>query len=279
MNVQGLKMNELETLAKKKLVFHFYIPQNWETHPIVHLHLKLLRHYSYYFNEMLIVIAVNDASDRKTIERVEEVIVRNCTGHIELKVIKNDPVLREAVTCHDDFVMEIENYDGVLYFGHSKGIRNVDDGYDYTNICRWVCALYYQLCDYHSFYTLCTDLNALSTGALLTEIQFDVPVDTNHTWYYMGSFIGVMCTKFLRYCKLFKKDFKTPLGDRFYAEFYLPYIHNKEFCVVQNNLYRIGQCDVYHNIDEHLTTIFNNEEMDKFNNFANLIENESVVIY
>ena len=80
---------------KKKLIFHFYIPDDWDTHPIINLHFKLLRHYANFFDEVKFILAIDNTEDIDTILKIENGLIDIGFHNVEFKIIKNNPFVKD----------------------------------------------------------------------------------------------------------------------------------------------------------------------------------------
>lgn len=261
---------------KKKLVFHFYIKNDWVKLPIVSLHLKLLRHYANFFDESLFVISVDDVDDFNLIQKIETTIVGIGFTNVKFKVIKNDKKLREVITYYNDFVKEFEAYDGLLYFAHIKGVYDTTGmGMSYDAISHWVTTMYYQLFSEPLYHTLADANNKYIVGGAnktIVDSEFrDFSFYGKYGWYYCGTFIVVNCPKIREWAKRKNVNLLLPVTGKYYSEQYVTYMIPIELgygkCVAYPDL----NC-VYENSKWVIDLNFNGKERDDYLKFYNKIQ-------
>lgn len=115
---------------------------DWVDNEAIRLHLACLKYYSYIFDDVVIVISTDDEQNKPFLDDVKKILVETITvPSITLKMAKNTP-LREATTFLDEVVKS--DYDGITFFGHSKGITNiVNPLYKHDYIVDWILGLYW----------------------------------------------------------------------------------------------------------------------------------------
>ena len=130
-------------MVEKTLVFHFYVPCDYKENSAIRMHLECLKMYSHVFNHAIFIISVDD----KTIHFVEEVekdlICCGFSGDVRFVVSENDAYC-EARTFNEWIYKKLNHYDGLVFFGHTKGVTNVVKYSDYSeNTMQWIFALYF----------------------------------------------------------------------------------------------------------------------------------------
>ena len=230
---------------KKKLVFHFYFGDEWKTNPIVKIHLNCLRHYCNIFDDVEIVIAVNNPKDKKKTREIKETILRYIDNNrISLIVEENTP-LREAKTFYNEVLNGDEQYNGIIFFGHSKGYSNLNGENNKDAIVEWICGLYFLSLEFadEAYKKLAYGTeknNGVCYGSFL-QITDNGMVHSEYP--YSGTFYWINVNTIKH------NDFKIPfLDNRFYAEKF-PSDLNKKFFIESHNASLIYQTtvDFYHN--------------------------------
>lgn len=247
------------TYPKKRMIFHFYIDENWYDSITNRIHLECLKRYAPIFDEVIFVLSLNDKNNFELIRSVElELLSYNFTPNISFKIVENT-YLREAKTFYDLIASDLDGYDGLTFFAHGKGITNLKN-YEIENVLIWITALYFYSLEFpedvvHSL----TDGRELSYGPLLNIIipeEIEVTEEGvenkkkfvnrinvflgKHKYAYTGTFFwinGKCINEFMK-----KNDIELPvLSDRWYAENFCSNIFNVDFAYS----YKGGMCKNY----------------------------------
>ena len=264
----------------KRLIFYFYIKDNWIENITNRIHLLCLKHYAHIFDEAVFVISVDDINNYELIHSFEMAVLDlGFTPNISFKIVENT-YLREARTFYDLIAKKLEEYDGITFFGHNKGISYTDVTED---TLKWITALYY--------FNLGVELpyNGLNGkcfyGALKSKDIFiedytersDV-VLPKYNWVYCGTFFW---GKYQEIDNILKNMGRSVPGmySRWFDEMF-PGNVLEEFW---GSCY--GECDVSrklvlgNNIDEYIASTYEGNEWvcsDFYEFYENILKNEGI---
>ena len=219
---------------KKKLVFHFYADENWCNNRAVRIHLKCLKHYSYVFDEVLIVLSISNELNSTEIYKIKEEIIKAINVPVlTIKTVNNTP-LREAKTFYDEVVLgDTDNY--LIFFGHTKGYTNYTDDIITNSVDDWIIGLYFLSLEYYeeAEKKLCLstrDENSFFFGSFC-QVAWDGSPSVGSS--YAGSFfwlnMGTIKSHLTAEYRL------PPLNDRYYAEFFPGLCYGPLFPSSHNN--------------------------------------------
>lgn len=177
----------------KTLVFYFYTFNGFEENTAIRMHLYYINKYSYVFDDAVFVIA-SDEMDEKLLNDTKIAILKNLhVNNVTFKCVENNEFCESAVL-KNEILDKIEQLDGLVFFGHTKGITNFKK-YPSEPIKAWIHSLWYYNLE-HMFdvidqlvYNSC---NAFY-GALLhddTKRNMQDNFNTNKVWY-CGTFYWI----------------------------------------------------------------------------------------
>lgn len=273
----------------RRLIFHFYIEDNWLEKVTNKIHLLCLKHYAHIFDDVIFVISVDDINNYELIHSFEMAVLDlGFTPNISFKIVENT-YLREARTFYDLIAKKIEEYDGLTFFGHSKGTSNLKT-YDISEVSLWVLALYYFSLEYYEEATLLlTDGRELSFGPLLNEINgMDIEITeegviprklfiekTDMTlgeekYLYMGTFFWLNGRSIYEYMRKNNKEMPM-LTDRWYAENFCANIFPIQFAFSHKGRFVKNYLQEGSEIDALINLVTTEEEKENFNEFKNNI--------
>ena len=131
---------------EKILVYHLYVNSNDIRQKIAYkIHQECLKRFKHIFDKALFVITVNDLTNSASIENAIKWVMDIQFGkEFDIKIEKNDP-LCESKT-FNDYVLENNNLNGLVFFAHNKGSNNFDSPNPNINkdsVFMWICGLYY----------------------------------------------------------------------------------------------------------------------------------------
>lgn len=157
---------------KKKMVFHFYCDEEWETNSAVKLHMECIKYYSHLIDDMVVVIATDKFDDDAFVNKVKHYVV-DCVNSSSLTIkLARNTEFREARTFYDEVVDK--DYDGVTLFSHTKAYTNFnDEKCDKKRLKEWIVGSYWINFSYLNEMELCLSYgtknhNALFFGSFLT---------------------------------------------------------------------------------------------------------------
>lgn len=129
--------------VKKRIIFYFYVFENYKDNYAIKIHLQCLRHYSHVFDEAFFVISVDDVNNTDLIMDVERELLSIGFKDVRFKVHKNNPYC-ESQVFFDEIAKKLDYLDGLTFFAHTKGITNINnDEYPIESIEAWIFGLYY----------------------------------------------------------------------------------------------------------------------------------------
>ncbi len=227
---------------KKRLIFNFYIDNEWKENHINKIHFYCLNYFKSAFDEIIFMVSLNDINNEELIYDFEKYVMSLtlCTN-IQFK-IKENHVLREAKNFYDEIALKLSELDGLTFFAHNKGITNyISPYYEPKEIEMWVTSMYYGCLSRVSEmeYEL-TDARRLAYGTLLDIINLnkdDDPLffDSMGLWlgerryFYMGTFFWMNCPMIDYY--MHNNNVHLPmLVDRWYAENFFSNIFDVYHC-------------------------------------------------
>jgi hypothetical protein len=273
----------------KRLIFYFYIKDNWIENTTNRIHLLCLKHYAHIFDEAVFVISVDDINNYELIHSFEMAVLDlGFTPNISFKIVENT-YLREARTFYDLIAKKLDEYDGLTFFGHNKGLTNVN-AYDVESVSLWILSLYYFSLEYYEEATYqLTDGRELSFGPLLNEINgMDINVTEEgiiprkhfiektemslgkEKYLYMGTFFWLNGGALYEYMR--KNDKELPkLTDRWYAENFCANIFPLQLAFSHNGRFAKNYFQEGSEIDALVDLLTTKEEKEQFNEFKNNI--------
>ena len=171
---------------KKKLVYHIWCPTSELTDEqrfIFNLHFQLLKYYSNIFDDVQINVACDDL-EFPLINKIRHKILdifNRADQNVYIKTVQNTQ-LREGKTCYEEVFAPGSEYDGIVFFGHTKGLTNVLKINIFDSIKYWVCALYWFSLNFMDECEHYMNNTEAFYGSLLNKYE------DRALWIYSGSF-------------------------------------------------------------------------------------------
>lgn len=204
-------------MITKNIVFHFYAPEGFENNEAIKIHLACLKRYSHIFDNALFIISVNDINDTALIGAAEKAIIDCGFRNIKFKVSENDCYC-EAVTFKKEIIDKLGSFDGITFFGHTKGVTNVvNPNMDKISVLKWVAGMYYLNLNFveEAESVLVKEFKYSMFGAY--KVVDDKIENANRRWY-AGTFYWINTNRLANNMK--QRGIQIPrLHDRGYAEF------------------------------------------------------------
>lgn len=268
-----------------KFVFHFWIPYDFNegTSYIYNLHLENIRRYSHIFTDCLFVLSMDNISDEEAKRRISNDIISlgfNCD--VEIRVIENNPYIREAETFYNDVLIKGKEYDGIILFGHSKGMANINTGtidgdvVSKESLYKWINSMYYFNLNWFDevIKTLIGNIR-IFYGALLS---YNTTMWKKPQWQYNGSFFWTNPKKFNEYIIHNKLNIPSVV-DRTYCEnslwkvvpFDFNYIESHRAIYLNTDEYPF--VNPYENSDTFIRALLTNDEYEDFMKYNNDVIN------
>lgn len=129
---------EPNRLIKRRLVYHFFISDDYETNDVYKIHFACLEYFANIFDEAVFIITSNNENaPYSDVQSKLLKIFKNARVTIE---IKTNTELCEAETFYNEVVKKDESV--LTFFFHTKGITNTHDC-SKDNIVQWILLIYY----------------------------------------------------------------------------------------------------------------------------------------
>lgn len=209
---------------KRHLVFSFYIFDGWENNFANKVHLKYLEKYRDLYDDAEFIISCDDVNDTGLTSGFEKTIIGIGFINVKFKIVKNT-LLREAKPFYDEIATKMDTFDGVVTWGHNKGITNLGIGEE--ALFNWLSILYFgsmgmmdecEMMFFQNYY----GGEKYFYGAPLVEGDGE-----NNLWVYGGSFFNMNPQSILKGMSRLGK--KLPkLSNRAYSECFPGDIFGKE---------------------------------------------------
>lgn len=270
-------------VIKKRLVFHFYIPQEGYKTNSNELHLRCLKRYSSIFDEVVIVISHDeDLGPNEIINLEKELVEIFNQNKVSFKTAKNT-YLRDSKTFYDEIATKMDKLDGITFFAHNKGLTNISSGnFDKELIYKWVVALYYGCLEFieeanyslteHRQFAYGTLFDIIDVSSIKEEWLHDIIYCDlgKYSYHYTGTFfwMNTQCLKGF----MDRKGIKIPnVVDRWYAENFLSNIIEPRFCSTRNGMYAKNYLAGRERIDTLIKMCFSDEDYANFELLYNKI--------
>ena len=176
-------------MVKKTLVFHFFVPKDYKDNVAIRMHLECLKRYSSVFDSAIFSICFED-NDMSSAEEVEKDLM-DC-GYIKdvrFVLIENSR-LTESITLKTHVIDNLDNIDGLVLFGHTKGVTNVKTyTWDVESKLKWIYSLYF----YNLEFINEMEENLLYSYPYISTFYgpLRTTMDGGITFYYPGTFYWI----------------------------------------------------------------------------------------
>ena len=270
---------------KNRLIFHFYLTDNWLEQKTNKIHLCCLKYFANIFNEMTFVIVIDDLTNTDLIYGFEDFIInlKVCTN-INF-IVKHNTVFRDSQTFYDEIVSKIDKLDGLTFFGHNKGLTNYTNPvFKRDDVEKWITTMYYGcFSDVQEMEYALTEDRCVGYGTLLSSYTLqDDKTKKEHSaiWFgkeryqYMGTFFWINCQTLCAYMKNTEKSLPI-MADRWYAENFFSNIITQEYCGSFEYRWMINDYTFGKNMDYIINLCFEKETVDKYYDFHTFILNKT----
>ena len=253
----------------KKLVYSFYVSEDTYHLKINEIHFRCLDKFKGSFDCVDITFIVDDRErDMDYVYDAEKRFLEMFRGKdIQFSLVDNNE-FRESYVFYNKVATKLDENE-LVFFGHNKGVSNVDK-YDIRQIYTWVCGMYYYSLNFMDEvqYKL-VGRKFYSFGSFPTKN--DEPEKPNkYGWYYIGTFFWINCVKLRQYMRI--HDIDVPeMGDRFYDEEFLGNIIDafpKIMAGCHDELFLQNCYNYYESTTEFMKLIYDTKE-DGFDDFYN----------
>lgn len=205
-------------LDKRRLIFSFYLTNDWEESETNILHIRLLSKYLGIFDDVIFCLITDNDIKLEVVKNFQRLIIGKCGGDVTFKVYKNTNY-RESLVFYNEISKKLKDLDGVTFFGHNKGISNLYFGIE--NVKMWICALYYFSFEHDLPFEFLNGPMVYGPLKVCCSNEFFVSSGQSvHDWYYAGTFFGLKCQQLDFYLK--SNNIELPqLTNRWYSEMFL----------------------------------------------------------
>ena len=204
------------TLMRKRLVFSFYVSEDWEESFSNRVHLAYLEHYHDVYDSAFFIVICDDVNDIGLISGFEKRIVDIGFTSVEFKVTENT-LLREAKPFYEEIVLKMKEFDGIVTWGHNKGVSSVY--FYHEGIFNWISAMYYGTmglmddCEKKMVSNYYGGERYFYGAPLVEGNGKEIP------WIYSGTFFNMNPASIVRVMKVEGMEFPK-LSNRAYAEMF-----------------------------------------------------------
>ena len=135
-------------MLTKKLIFHFFIPKDYETNIAIKFHCECLKLYCHEFDSAIFYISVDEDTEKYARDVRNFLFNLREWPDIRIRIIRND-IFCEARTFKEEILDKIDGFnEEIVFFGHTKGVTNVIKySNNVDNILKWVYACYFYSLD------------------------------------------------------------------------------------------------------------------------------------
>lgn len=263
-------MNQLSSI-KKTLVFHFYIPSNYQDNEIIQLHLRCLANISSTIDKAIFIISVDESLDEMSITDFKCKLIKLGFNDIELKV-KRHTVLGESLTYREEVIECIDKFKGLVFFGSSKGVEDAEVFYGYENdVKKWICMLYYGCFrDIAGVESALLNDGFCAYGSNKIGINCSF-ISMDYSWQYYGGFYWINSV-------LLSANYKETIpniADKSYVESWISQVIPFHQSLSLGNRYILASISPIGDVDKLVSRIIPENLFDDFNHFAQkMIEEE-----
>lgn len=260
-----------------RLVYYYYAVKG--DFPLIYkYHLVCLKKYNKIFDEVLIVIAVDDENDLEYINslKIKFLQIFDSCKNISFKIYKNNTYYREAIAFKQEIIDTLPQSDTLTFFGHSKGFTN-----EFTEqLKKWVCAMYYfSLRDPDKVkHDLMVELSIFYGYMVMRGSE----ISSKYNWHFPGSFYWINCP----YLHMEKGDSIPKMSNRWYVEMLPGSIYKLsstkyEFHKARwpGKYFLEGNYNCYVEFTYLLKLVFSEEDIEKFNKFVEEIDKEVEIFH
>ena len=218
----------------RKLVFHFFITNDWRENKAYDIHFNCLNYYKECFDEVYFDLSTEDVSDIESLMEVKTKLydIFRLTKKVTFEILENTSY-GEVPTFKKEVVDRL-GQDDLVFFAHTKGVTDVKRHHmDPEGVYNVICGLYYFSLvnarrDNGVMDEITNDLqistDVISYGSFMTEFRYEAHLKNMYEWYYAGTFFWINSKRLKQYIHI--NRIETPeIIDRYYAENFLGNIY------------------------------------------------------
>lgn len=251
----------------KTLVYFFYCRDdiNERYKETFNLHLELIKQNIHIFNQSKFILAFDNLNNNSLIDSYKNYICDylNLINNYNFVIVQNDPINREGIHFFNEIILKLDEYDGLLFFGHNKSDLNVHK----LNIYDWITGIHFI-----NFYDIQDIENKLlydkyiAYGALPVYLNICQKIyeDINSKYIYQGSMFWLYPKKILYnyngQLNLWKDFFNTGFNQEFIKSYNIQSLNSVFKYTAENFLDNISNfyevCTTLNNIKPQPSYIF-----------------------
>ena len=201
----------------KRLVYHLYLYEGCFESKVYKLHFACLSRFAKIFDNAIFVLSLDDVNNETLIKTAEKLVLEKVPVKDTKFIIKQNDLYREAGTFYSEVVDNLDEFDGITFFGHVKGAGNeFSPKQDMIQIYHWVIAAYYLNLAYMDEveWFLVTSPSFNVYGALKC---YWPDVENKYCWLFSGTFFWLNCQRISGFLKKHEIPI-PPLNNRYCAE-------------------------------------------------------------
>ena len=177
------------------LIFAYYVMS--EITELHKFHISILANYINIFENINIYLLYDDES------KIEEnkTYILNTLNRTDINfiIIQNNPNYREGLIYKQYIIDKLDEYDGLTFFAHTKGVTNNLNLNQFENTKLWISIMYFfNLNFYYNVEYSFNNENIMSWGAIY---NYCINNPVLYHWQYTGSFQWINTKKLKKYIK------------------------------------------------------------------------------
>ena len=125
---------------KKQLIYYFYI-DSYDIYEVYKVHLECIKSYDDIFFKYTFILSLDDINNQELIEYWKNIIndYIKKDKKIEYIIVQNNKLYREGIHYYNYIFKKLNEFDGLLLWGHGKR----DNNYSKENIYEWIISSHY----------------------------------------------------------------------------------------------------------------------------------------
>ena len=236
-------MDKLTNYIPKQLIYYFTC-DTWEFYEVYKLHLECIKSYGNIFFKYTFILGFNDLNDTEFIEYWKNTIneyIDASNKNIEYIIEQNNPLFREGIHYYNYIYKHLNDFDGLLCWGHSKR----DFKYPKDNIYKWIS---------FSHYIMSSNIPDVENKLMYDKYLYIGPnlgfnpFNANENYEYLGSFYWMNPKKIYNY---YQNEINT------FINYIDSYLDNRQafFDYINDPEYDLNTDDILYYIAEHNNTL------------------------
>ena len=275
----------------KKLIYYFYLTEDFEENRGNKINFACLSRYAHIFDSVDIYISTDDTSRYDLIRRAEAKFVSlPFKGDLSFRIVKNGPYMESAVI-KSEILDKLGSLDSLVFFAHAKGYSslekyqgNIDD------IERWITGCYYLSLEYinemeetigdtskylsmaFGSFPIVSPKKIEDNDEGMGTWNYRFPGRIKYNWFYSGTFFWINTNKLYNYINIYSPAIPK-VEDRYFGERMLGNIFPYDRNATGHNSRFLYPCNFYNEgvATSNIEFILEEGELEHFNKFHNEI--------